>query len=191
MNLRKLFNMQKQLDDHIVEEKGLQGRYLLDKKVLALQVELGELANEWRGFKFWSEDQEPRYETVEIYIHGYDGPGTNTRASIQEYQAQPILEEYVDCLHFILSIGLELGADEHLEDNKSWSYMAEKNVNQLFRNLFTVNWDTLDDEQWFEYYEGFNYFMSLGKELGFTLDQIEQAYFDKNKVNHERQAGGY
>src|SRR5690554_1595018 len=109
MNLNKLFELQKELDQHIIREKGLQGQELLDKKILALQVELGELAQNWRGFKFWSEDQEPRYETVEIYVHGYDGPGQDTRASIQEYQAQPILEEYIDCLHFILSIGLELG----------------------------------------------------------------------------------
>src|SRR5690606_3046979 len=104
MNLAKLFEMQRFLDEHINKEKGLEGQHLLDKKILALHVELGGLAQNWRGFKFWSEDQEPRYETVEIYVHGYDGPGQDTRASIQEYQAQPILEEYVDCLHFILSI---------------------------------------------------------------------------------------
>src|SRR5690625_7095831 len=59
MNLTKLFETQRELDNKIVEEKGLQGQDLLDKKILALQVELGELAQNWRGFKFWSEDQEP------------------------------------------------------------------------------------------------------------------------------------
>src|SRR5690625_3524767 len=108
MNLQKLFDAQKKLDDHIRKEKGLEGQDLLDKKILALQVELGELAQEWRGFKFWSEDREPRYETVEIYVHGYDGPGQSTRASIEEYQRWPIEEEYVDCLHFLLSIGNDL-----------------------------------------------------------------------------------
>src|SRR5690625_3998787 len=98
LNLERLFELQKELDDRIVKEKGLEGKDLLPQKILALQVELGELANEWRGFKFWSEDQEPRYETIEAYIHGYDGPGQNTRASIQEYQRSPLLEEYVDCL---------------------------------------------------------------------------------------------
>lgn len=58
MELKELFEMQKKLDEHIIEEKGLEGQDLLPKKILALQVELGELANEWRGFKFWSEDQE-------------------------------------------------------------------------------------------------------------------------------------
>ncbi len=57
MNWELLFQSQKQLDDHIEKEKGLQGQDLLDKKILALQVELGELANEWRWFKFWSNNQ--------------------------------------------------------------------------------------------------------------------------------------
>nr|QRZ17780.1 dUTP diphosphatase [Virgibacillus sp. AGTR] len=56
MNLNKLFPIQKELDTRIEREKGLEGQNLLDKKILALQVELGELANEWRGFKFWSKD---------------------------------------------------------------------------------------------------------------------------------------
>lgn len=58
MNLIKLFEMQKVLDDRIVREKRLEGRDTLPEKILALQVELGECANEWRGFKFWSEDRE-------------------------------------------------------------------------------------------------------------------------------------
>lgn len=38
----------------------------------------------------------------------------------------------------------------------------------------------------------FNLFVGLGeKHLGFTWNQIEQAYLDKNKINHERQANGY
>ena len=57
MNLLPYFKAQKKLDDHIIQEKGLQGQDLLDKKILALQVELGELCQEWRGFKFWSEDR--------------------------------------------------------------------------------------------------------------------------------------
>src|SRR5690625_3159189 len=64
MNLQKLFKAQKQLDDHIVKEKGLEGQDLLDKKTLALQVELGELANEWQMFKFWKEDQKANTEVM-------------------------------------------------------------------------------------------------------------------------------
>src|SRR5690625_2283374 len=72
MNLEELFKIQAELDKRIVEKHGLQNEDLLDKKILALQVELGELANEWRGFKFWSEDQKARTETQ---CHACEGKG--------------------------------------------------------------------------------------------------------------------
>src|SRR5690606_34156375 len=72
MNLSKLFEIQRNLDDHIEREHPRQpGEERLAKKILALQVELGELANEWRGFKFWSKDQEPRTDAVCEQCEGY------------------------------------------------------------------------------------------------------------------------
>src|SRR5699024_883648 len=136
MDLQPLFETQKKRDKRIIKEKGLEGVDLLDKKILALQVELGELANEWRGFKFWSEDREPRYNTVEIYVHGYDGPGTNTRASIEEYQAQPILEEYVDCLHFILSIADTINTDYFVYDVDIQEYERNESITKQFQAVF-------------------------------------------------------
>ena len=44
MNIAHLFEIQRKLDQHIIEKKGLEGQDLLPKKILALQVELGELA---------------------------------------------------------------------------------------------------------------------------------------------------
>ena len=64
MNLTKLYEMQKLLDQRIVEQHGLEGQDLLPQKILALQVELGECANEWRGFKFWSKDRKPRNKSA-------------------------------------------------------------------------------------------------------------------------------
>jgi dimeric dUTPase (all-alpha-NTP-PPase superfamily) len=38
----------------------------------------------------------------------------------------------------------------------------------------------------------FNMLFALGQQrFGFTLEQIEAAYLEKNKVNHERQENGY
>ncbi|MEX2104164.1 MAG: dUTP diphosphatase, partial [Bacilli bacterium] len=48
MNLQFLFHIQKNLDDRIIEEHGLIREHLLSHKLLALLVELGELANETR-----------------------------------------------------------------------------------------------------------------------------------------------
>src|SRR6185312_3767022 len=115
MNLIKLFETQSKLDARIVEEKSLQGRDMLPEKILALLVELGELANEWRGFKFWSNKQSPAIRPSNPIEHG-----------------NPMLEEYVDCLHFILSIGLELHPKiMHME----WS----KYLNARVKDLVTKN----------------------------------------------------
>ena len=135
MNLSKLFEMQRKLDERIIEEKGLQGQNLLDKKILALQVELGELANEWRGFKFWSNDQEARIQVKipcrncgghgEGYFAGYKWTGQKEKCIVCNGTGiigvkNPLLEEYVDGLHFLLSIGLDenVGILEEVEISK-------------------------------------------------------------------------
>ena len=103
MKLQKLFETQKVLDDKIVKEKGLEGVDLLDKKILALQVELGELANEFRGFKFWSENQEPNVKCPTCKGNGYDTFLGVTqrdtpccRCNGYPENVNPLLEEYVD-----------------------------------------------------------------------------------------------
>lgn len=200
MDLTKLFDAQKELDDRIVEEKGLQGKDLLDKKILALQVELGELANEWRGFKFWSEDQEPREEkwifgaceTCDGSGHlGPDGDCNKCLASGEVIvgTSNPLLEEYVDCLHFVLSIGNEL---EYNSDPINTKDMGEFTLVELFNDLFfLVHMLKEKSVERDDYKIALRVFLWIGKMLGFTREEIEQAYFDKNKVNHERQQNGY
>ena len=54
MNLTRIFGMQEVLDTRIIKEHGLEGQNLFYNMILALQVEIGELANETRCFKHWS-----------------------------------------------------------------------------------------------------------------------------------------
>lgn len=190
MNLTKLFETQKILDQRIVEQHGLEGQDLLPQKILALQVELGECANEWRGFKFWSKDQEPR---TEAYSHHEEKQhGRNGFSSIAKYEKNPLLEEYVDCLHFILSIGLELEIQTYSGYNPT-PYIYGNDITRTFTHLKAdasmVNSGFEEIEK--EYVIYVNHFMHLGSMLGFDWEQIEQAYFAKNKINHTRQATGY
>ena len=161
MNLTKLFELQRRLDERIIEEKGLHNLNLLDIRKLALLVELGELANEWRGFKFWSRDLQPRREKM--------------------------LEEYVDCLHFFLSIGLELGVDPKMAE---WRHMVRKKpvVTCQFQKIFY--WVSSMDGV-LDWLQAFWLFIGLGEMLGFSWDEIEEAYRKKNQVNFERQDQGY
>lgn len=43
MNINTLFKKQKELDEHIIKEKGLEGQDLLKKKTVALICELYEM----------------------------------------------------------------------------------------------------------------------------------------------------
>lgn len=186
MNLEKLFKMQKELDKRILERfPKLRNENLLDKKILALQVELGELAQNWRGFKFWSEDQKPR---TREYLTNYTeqdsvlGPGAVWK--------NPLLEEYVDCLHFILGIGLEIETEQDILPEPIKYDNTVTQFNELFGQISYFA-SVLNRDNGWEYERVWSLFFGLGSMLGFTEDEIEQAYFAKNKVNHQRQEDGY
>lgn len=211
LTLEQMFEMQAELDAKIIKEKGLEGKDLIPNTVLALQVELGELANEWRGFKHWSKDQEPRI-AVERTCSTCDGSGDQnwpaSREQLLEGQSgedyeecedckgtgkddpqNKVLEEYVDCLHFILSIGNQ---NEYLEECRpGWEPKMRETITGTFlATIGQVN-DFYEDQDSWEYCEIFHYFAGLGKQLGFDWEQIAEAYEKKNAVNHQRQANGY
>ena len=201
MDLTKLFETQRILDLRIEKEHPrVEGEDRLAKKILALQVELGECANEWRGFKFWSKNQEPKrwkHDDACLYCDGkgvlldwgsmnFWECGVCKGTGEVENLGDPLLEEYVDCLHFILSIGLEIGI-HYFVYNADHRY-KEKNITNQFLLVadFTIN--LRDDDYCSELLQSFVY---LGEMLGFAWKQIEQAYYDKNAINHERQDTGY
>lgn len=212
MNLENLIKLQSKLDEHIKLRKGLEGKYLLQDKVLALYSELGELLNEWRGFKFWSDGQEPRTCKVKICnICGGSGVphGIPCESGVDcwqcngtgEIRTNPLLMEYVDGLHFVLSIGLDIGIN--LENKKvGVFYSSGKWGGSIKTQIFSLM-DTITN--FAKHHTPVNRghdtrkiyilileeYIGLGKLLGFTEKQIEDAYLEKNKINHERQESGY
>jgi dimeric dUTPase (all-alpha-NTP-PPase superfamily) len=170
MNLKHLFELQAKLDERIYKEHPVQeGEDRLAKKILALQVELGELANELpEVFKFWS-NKKNNYEKA--------------------------LEELVDCLHFLLSIGLELETTNIVIDSDYTGADTTETFIFAFETVIELANSIRDGNKSYIYQvyeELFNLFVGLGeKYLGFTWEQVEKAYLDKNKINHERQESGY
>nr|WP_205094382.1 dUTP diphosphatase [Thalassobacillus pellis] len=160
MEWKSLFAMQEKLDRYIEEKQQLEDHDLFDRKVMALLVELGELANETRCFKFWSKK----------------------KAS----EKSVILEEYVDGLHFILSLGLELGVRYEPKSVKDGEDLTTE-FHNTFENI--VAFKTNASEHYYQ--EMFNQFLKLGMGLGFSEHDIVKAYCDKNNVNYERQDTGY
>lgn len=204
MDLSRLFQMQRQLDDHIMtEHPDLKGQDNLDWKILALQVELGECANEWRGFKKWKKNREPRM-VVEVFCDECQGTGTPIGIPEESgvdcwkcegagsYLKNPLLEEYVDGLHFILSIGLEIDETNPLINVPL--YAKEPSIEKQFLLVFECVWkmkyiNYCKDLKRYE--DLINVFLGLGEMLGFTMEEVEQAYFEKNAINHQRQEAGY
>lgn len=162
MQLTKLFEEQIPLREKIIKKHKLETTDLMPNFILSFQVELSELANEWQGFKHWKENPEPK-------------PG--------------MLEEYADGLSFLLEIGLEL-AEEWLVDEDYEIHIFGSIKNKFF-TIYRIASYFFDDYNEETYKDLVGHYLGLGIMLGFTIDQIEQAYFSKNKVNHERQASGY
>lgn len=164
MNLETMFNMQKDLGKIGLFAYDAPDRF--DKLCLALRVEIGETANEHRGFKFWSIDQLPR---------------------------EKMLEELIDCVHFVLEIGIILGLDNvrdwFVESNIQ--IFKEPTVTEQFNLVFDYTTSVREYPNIDCYDQLFYSIFGLGEMLGFTHEQLSQAYIDKNKVNIQRQAEGY
>lgn len=144
-----------------MEQHNLTGRDLFQEKLLALFVELGELANETRCFKFWS----------------------NKPAN----EKHVILEEYVDNIHFLMSLGLDAG----------FTYTSVElpqqtdDLTQAFNIVFAHILEFSKQRNQQQYEQMFASFLLLGSMLGFSEEDIQEAYYEKNKINFARQDEGY
>lgn len=163
MQLEKLFTMQQALDQHIEEKHGLGNEDLFNRKVLALLVEISELANETRCFKFWS-----------------------VKPSSEK---QVILEEFVDGIHFILSLGIE--CDFH---KLSFAVKSEPSTFNITEQFLEINEKVTlfqKSKTAADYISLFEAYLQLGVLLGISNEEMEQAYFRKNEVNYQRQQNNY
>ena len=166
MRVAEIFQMQKQLDAYIEKNHQLHGDDLFNKKVLALLVELGELANETRCFKFWS----------------LKAPSTK----------EVILEEFVDGVHFMLSLGIECGFDSIAEISApNGERNGETTITDQFIQVFEAIQAFRLSRSIHTYEKMFQQYLTLARLLGFSDDEIKEAYIAKNEVNYKRQEEGY
>lgn len=209
MNLQKLFEAQAELDAFIEQQHPTQeGENRLEKKVLALLVELGECCNEWRGFKFWSNDQEPNTFVPNPKDVCLKCSGTGMLDEEKEFIERrfcdecdgcgnhyhnALLEEFVDCLHFILSIGNDLQFD--YKEFLKRQFAMDEDVNRLFIDVMISTGKIIHHygTNFARYflYATLHYFLKIGRKLGFTEEQIEEAYWEKYEINKQRQRNGY
>lgn len=157
-----LYKLQNELDQRIFDLHDTTRAKTKNERLLALLIELGEMINETKCFKFWS----------------VKAPSTK----------DVILEEYGDGLHFLLSLGIDL--NDH-EASKTSNPLNELSLSELALNAYQsiTTMITCFDLETFN--QAFSTFLCLGDKLGYTSDDIRLYYFKKNQINHQRQDTNY
>lgn len=102
--------------------------------------------------------------------------------SNKEFDRYAALEEYADTLHFLLSVGNDFGI-------KKYKYRAPKIRDMRLMALGINNMISRLRKE--TYAELVHHILLFGQQLGFTSEEIEDAYMEKNKVNYQRQQEGY
>lgn len=182
MKLDRLYEMQEKLDKYILQNnykrtgKSISRQELFSKTILALLVEVGELANTTRCFKHWS-----------------------TKGMMEK---EVILEEISDAYHFYASIGNQLNIKMDNDDlNYAKTKIDIKNssmvdmLNVLCSFIIRVR-DEIMSQGEYEimrkaYIGAGQTLYSIPMKLGFTDEEVEQAYLKKHKENYRRQREGY
>lgn len=165
MNLDKMLEDQKDLDTAIFKNAGIT-EYPLENIKLALLTEIGELANEWQGFKYWKK-----------------GKAVNRKR---------LLDEFADCLHFSLSLENVLHqVSQYVIKNldeiiKMLDVQCQnKDIIEGFKLVFGGVLNIQDDSVIL-----LN-IIALGRYLDISLDEMESCYYKKHKENYLRQENGY
>ena len=163
--IRKMLKKQAKLDKAIMEEYGLEE---LDEEKLSFAIldEVGELTHELKANWCWWKKTQPQVDE------------------------EKVLGELVDIWHFVLSWqnnfnGGEEGllTDEQLMekvDNSRWA--IEEHGKGIVIKLADLSYFSLRKVE---------PLIAITEHLGFTVEQIYEAYCDKNKINYQRLKEGY
>ena len=161
INLQELYSLQALLDQEIADIHHVDYKSTHEKRLLALIVEIGELANETRCFKYWS----------------------NKGSSPKEI----VMDEYADGLHFLLSLGIPLHADKFEYEIKKENESLTLQIHHVYQAAIKL----LDNYDLPHYEDAFQKYLNLAASIDMSVDDILNSYKNKLKVNHTRQHTNY
>lgn len=161
-DFKDIFEEQKQLDAIIQKNHNVNYDDVQNELIVALAVELGELANEVRCFKFWSFKERSSDDVI--------------------------LEEYADGIHFITSISIAHNASSTISAIENRMRKGKHELTEMFKELF-FNLNKLNTPK--QINEWYAQYLELGLALGFSIDQIKNAYYAKHDKNIKRQENNY
>ena len=165
IELQQLQHKQAQLDDLIFKLHETNRPKTFINRQLSFLVELAELVNEQRDFKYWS----------------------NKPASPQKV----LLEEYADGLHFLLSLSIDmqcrfldpLPGHSPLDPSLSTTHFLMRLFNEFA--AFSQKPDLA------KYQKVLSLFLELGQRFALESKAIMEAYAAKYIINQQRQQNQY
>jgi dimeric dUTPase (all-alpha-NTP-PPase superfamily) len=162
MKLSELFALQKDLDISIAQKLNMEDDFnsveLVDQRIFALKVELGELANCTGWFKYWKKSHV-----------------VNQAATI---------EEWSDVLHFLLSIG----------NSRKYTFIQDIQPDlwhkvPMGRLFIYIMGNEIDSSG--KWKNAMEQLFCIGLKLGYSEEEMIQAYKEKREENFARQHRGY
>ena len=204
MNFKKLQDMQAKLDEAILADKTpMTQEERFNKTLVALSVEIAEVANTVEHFKFWKDNKgkvdSKRFIVTPVIVNNLikddylDTLDNTTMQYVTEKQAHhlTLVEECSDALHFILSLANQVSY-KIIRIGKHFKIAVD--VDSLEKNVLFLNQVIgLGD---FNHFHSdlemiIDVFFIYVNQLGISQQELEQAYYDKNKINYDRLENGY
>ena len=161
INLADLYKKQAELDQRIAENHNVSYATTRSRRILALLVEIGEFANATRCFKYWS----------------------NKPSEAQDI----VLDEYVDGLHFFLSLGIDIGVSKKEYNHTKHADNLTEQILEVYR-LAAIFYKKQDEKS---YIKSFQAFINITTLLKVRWSTIEKAYYKKLGENYHRQDTNY
>ena len=161
IELDELFAAQAKLDATIAENHHVSYATTRHRRIMACYVEIGELANVTRCFKYWSNKGPEKDEIV--------------------------LDEFADGLHFYLSLGIDIQTSKRSYNLTKPAANLTDQFLEVYHRL-DVYKKKQDDAS---FIKAFQAFLNLLPLLGYRWKQLKEAYYKKLGVNYNRQETNY
>lgn len=161
IDFEPLFKKQLELDLDIQQRHNVTYPETLERRFLSLYVEIGELANATRCFKYWSnKGSEPR---------------------------ERVMDEYADGLHFLLSLGIALDIKTKAFEQND----CDEDLSNLFVKMYSVIDELHNKKSEDAYQKTFETFLLIASKLNMNKDDIFASYLLKLGENYHRQETNY
>lgn len=161
LDLTTLFTKQAELDATIASNHNVTYASTRSRRIMALLVEVGELANATRCFKFWSNKGSEELDRV--------------------------LDEYADGLHFLLSLGIDLNVSNKTFNYSK----KDKNLTEAFLEVYDRINGFAKKQSENSYRKAFRAYLEIIPLLGVKGKDVVKAYYKKLGVNYVRQETNY